>query len=88
MFRTHPFSTYAKFLEKLIFLTPRYAHVIFSFSENFGRVLNGLSRMYPLREKCLNTYFLVFGLNMGKYGPEKTPYLDTFHAVIGIVGRH
>ena len=27
-------------------------------------------------------YFLVFGLNIGKYGPEKPPYLDTFHAVI------
>ena len=27
----------------------------------------------------LNT--LVFSLNAGKYGPEKTPYLDTFHAV-------
>ena len=37
-------------------------------------------------------YFAVFGLNMeqylsvfspnaGKYGPEKTPYLDTFYAV-------
>ena len=25
--------------------------------------------------------FLVFGLNTGRYGPEKTPYLDTFHAV-------
>ena len=36
-------------------------------------------------------YFPVFGLNTnsvfspnaGKYGPEKTPYLDTFHAVMG-----
>ena len=27
------------------------------------------------------TYFPVFGLNTGKYGPEITPYLDTFHAV-------
>ena len=27
-------------------------------------------------------YFPVFGLNTGKYGPGKTPYLDTFHAVI------
>ena len=27
-------------------------------------------------------YFPVFGLNTGKYGPEITPYLDTFHAVI------
>ena len=26
-------------------------------------------------------YFPVFGLNAGKYGPGKTPYLDTFHAV-------
>ena len=25
-------------------------------------------------------YFSVFGLNTGKYGSEKTPYLDTFHA--------
>ena len=27
--------------------------------------------------------FPVFELNTGKYGPEKTPYLDTFHAVMG-----
>ena len=26
-------------------------------------------------------YFPVFGLNTGKYGPEKTPYLDTFYTV-------
>ena len=26
-------------------------------------------------------YFSVFGPNTGKYGPEITPYLDTFHAV-------
>ena len=26
-------------------------------------------------------YFPVFGPNTGKYRPEKTPYLDTFHAV-------
>ena len=25
-------------------------------------------------------YFPVFGRNTGKYGPEKTPYLDTFYA--------
>ena len=29
------------------------------------------------------SYFPIFGLNIGniKYGPEKTMYLDTFHAV-------
>ena len=26
-------------------------------------------------------YFPAFGLKTGKYGPEITPYLDTFHAV-------
>ena len=26
-------------------------------------------------------YFPAFGLNTGKYGLEKTPYLDTFHTV-------
>ena len=26
-------------------------------------------------------YFSVFSPNRGKYGPEKTPHLDTFHAV-------
>ena len=41
-----------------------------------------------LREKCPNmeffsgSYFPVFGLNTGKYGPEKTSYLDTFQAVL------
>ena len=45
----------------------------------------------PLREKCPNTEFFlvrifphsgwIFSPNAGKYGPEKTPYLDTFHAV-------
>ena len=26
-------------------------------------------------------YFPVFSPNTGKYGPEKTPYLENFHAV-------
>ena len=26
-------------------------------------------------------YFYVFGMNAGKYRPEKTPHLDTFHEV-------
>ena len=33
-------------------------------------------------EAISGPYFPVFGLNTGKYGPEITPYLDTFHAVI------
>ena len=30
-------------------------------------------------------YLPVFGLNTGKYGPEITLYLDTFHAVLDIL---
>ena len=43
---------------------------------------------YTLCEMCPNTgffsgpYFPVFSPSAGKYGSEKTPYLDTFHAVI------
>ena len=29
-------------------------------------------------------YFPVFGINTGKYGPEITPYLDSFHAVVAL----
>ena len=35
-----------------------------------------------LREKCPNTEYLsTFSPNAGKYGLQKTPYLDIFHAV-------
>ena len=37
--------------------------------------------MFKDRDFC-DPYFPVFGLHTGKYGPEKTPYLKTFHAVI------
>ena len=33
-------------------------------------------------------YFPVFSPNTGKYGPEKTPYLDTFHAVTIIISMN
>ena len=34
----------------------------------------------------LNTEYLsVFSVNAGKYGPEKTPYLDTFHVVLVVM---
>ena len=35
-----------------------------------------------LREKCPNTEISVFSPNTGKYVPEKTPYFDTFHAML------
>ena len=33
-------------------------------------------------------YFPVFGLITGKCGPEKTPYLDTFHAVVHLAEEY
>ena len=32
-------------------------------------------------------YLSVFSPNAGKYGPEKTPYLDTFHAVYDLTNN-
>ena len=32
-------------------------------------------------------YFSVFSPNAGKYGPEKTQYLDTFHAVVVFIAN-
>ena len=29
----------------------------------------------------VSKYGVFYGANTGKYGPEKTPYLNTFHAV-------
>ena len=42
--------------------------LIFSLRENKYEVISG-------------PHFPVFNPNTGKYGPEITPYLDTFHAV-------
>ena len=36
----------------------------------------------------MTTYPSVFSPNKGKYGPEKTPYLDTFHAVWQLFNIH
>ena len=35
----------------------------------------------PNKEFLSGSYFPVFRPNTGKYGPEKTPYLDNFHTV-------
>ena len=42
-----------------------------------------MSRTLALREKCSNVLRekCSSGLPIGKYGLEKIPYLDTFHAV-------
>ena len=43
-----------------------------------------ISMLRPLREKCPSIEFTwsVFMPSTGKYGPQKSLYLDTFHAVV------
>ena len=64
---------------------------------NYWFVIGGILKVYWwIRKLCNNchtawkvsnygvisgSYFPVFWLNTGKYGPEIIPYLDTFHAV-------
>ena len=55
----------------------------------FKRVylIQGLELFYNSAQKVpkygvfSGPYFPVFELNTGKYGRDKTPYLDTFHAL-------
>ena len=55
--------------------------------ETFSKTCPERSEICALREKygvISGPYFLVFGLKTGKYRPEKTPYLDTFHTMVDI----
>ena len=40
---------------------------------------------HRLREKCPDKEFFLVRISPGKYGPEKTPYLDTFHTLIDFI---
>ena len=54
-------------------------HVIYLFSKSNSSVTAWKVSNYGV---ISGPYFLVFGLNIKKYGPEITPYLGTFYAVI------
>ena len=40
---------------------------------------------FRLNTEYLSAFSSAFSLNAGKHGPEKTPYLDTFHAVVTFI---
>ena len=46
-----------------------------------------LVRIFPHSDRIRRDtkYLSVFSPNAGKYGPEKTSYLDTFHAVLMVM---
>ena len=61
---------------------------IWRFGSNFtslylaNGLVTGLLNYTALRGKCPDKeFFSAFGLKTGKYGPEKTPYWDTFYTV-------
>ena len=47
----------------------------------FRSLIGGTARKVSKYGVISGPYFPVFGLNTRKYGPEITPYLDTFHTV-------
>ena len=47
----------------------------------FSNIANNLKIPHCVKSVQIQSYFSVFGLNTGKYGPEQTLYLDTFYAV-------
>ena len=59
--------------------------VTFFDKETYFRKIHRLTKSYSVKSAQIRSfpgpYFPAFGLNTGKYGPEKTPYLDIFHAV-------
>ena len=59
--------------------------VTFFDKETYFRKIHGLTKSYCVKTAQIQSfpgpYFPAFGLNTGKYEPEKTPYLDIFHAV-------
>ena len=67
----------------------RPTNIFNSYIQYHGRMLNLVTAWKVSKYGFSGLYFRVFALNtvksslsspeMGKYGPEKTPYLDTFH---------
>ena len=68
--------------------------LVFHFSISFWFYISQYTEIYAFENLLLLTawkvsqygvisgpYFPAFGLNTGKYGPEITQYLDTFHAL-------
>ena len=53
----------------------------------FGVILVRISPYLDCIRRRDTEYLSVFSLNAGKYRPEKTPYLDTFHRVNVFIKR-
>ena len=57
-----------------------WASPVYKYWLHFSTVNSSFS-LGPLNTWKVSKYRLLSGPNTGKYGPEKTPYLDTFNAI-------
>ena len=60
----------------------RHDQVEYYNGKSFGKKKNYTARKVSKYGVLSGSYFPVFSPNTGKYRPEKTPYLVTFHAVL------
>ena len=77
-----PLEIYLKMTQKIIHLTGNF-NLKINFIASFSPKQLSTAAAWKVTKYGIffGPYFLVFGLNTGKYGPEKIPHLDTFHAV-------
>ena len=68
-----------KISPQLYLLTKFHVQMVYDSKDIFKRYTTRKVSKYGV---ISGPYFPVFGLNTGKYGPEITPYLDNFHAVV------
>ena len=79
----HSFSIKKTFYDKMS-LRHFYFRVTHSLREKCPSTEFFLVRIFTHSERRDTSYLSVFSPNAGRYGPEITPYLDTFHIVIAL----
>ena len=84
----HGYKNYASTEQLLLWfasnrsLTHRLSKVAETYNDDIDRYSQNSTAWEMSKYGVISgLYFTVFNLNTGKYGPEITPYLDTFHAV-------
>ena len=76
-------------LHRIVWIKPKHVVTAITFLIYAGKLRLNLLRLKKscAQKNCVKSvqirsfFWSVFSLNTGKYEPEKTPYLDTFHAV-------
>ena len=67
-------------MKNIVFLSTSLKHIVNDYLFWFPKVFSVVSLTAWKVSKC----GVISGPNAGKYGPEMTPYLDTFHGVTNL----